>query len=459
MIEEAQDHPGDPAQAGRSAGRRLMSLRGSLRAGPLANRNFLLLCTGQVTSIVGDYCYAVAMPWLVLSTRGGVLLLGTVLACYGVPRVVCIPIGGLLADKVSPRKVMLAADIGRCIMVAVLAVCAARRFDGLAVVGPLAAFIGAGEGLFIPGSYSIIPSILPEKTLQAGNALFSTLTQGGSVLGPVIGGVLVSAFGPAPAFAVDAASFAVSAAALMLMAISGSRAPADEDPQVAIADEPADGAPPGAVAEPVTLRQMLRRSHLLHLILLVVVVSNLAFGGTFGVALPELAHAQYGATGYGILVACFGAGAVLGSLLAINTHGIRRPAVLACGAILIEAIGLCVVPFTHVLGLTVVPILVFGACSTGSNIVMITAMQKWAPDQMLSRIMGVLMLASMGSYPASVALAGVLMRHVGTAPFFFAAGAVLAVTMILVLAQRELRNFGMSSGSAPAPADQSRTLA
>ncbi len=69
------------------------------RSGPLANRNFRLLTAGQFTSTVGDFCYAVALPWLVLSERGGAVLLGTVLACYGVPRTAGIPLGGVLADK------------------------------------------------------------------------------------------------------------------------------------------------------------------------------------------------------------------------------------------------------------------------------------------------------------------------------------------------------------------------
>ncbi|HWF81878.1 MAG TPA: hypothetical protein VN695_14950, partial [Streptosporangiaceae bacterium] len=70
-----------------------------MRSGPLANRAFLLLSAGQVTSTVGDYCYAVALPWLVLSSHEGAPILGAVLACYGVSRTATIPLGGMLADK------------------------------------------------------------------------------------------------------------------------------------------------------------------------------------------------------------------------------------------------------------------------------------------------------------------------------------------------------------------------
>ncbi len=88
-------------------------VRAAWRDGPLADRNFRLLTAGQFTSTAGDFCYAVALPWLVLSTHGGPVLLGTVLACYGVPRTVLIPVGGWLADKVGPRAIMLGADVVR----------------------------------------------------------------------------------------------------------------------------------------------------------------------------------------------------------------------------------------------------------------------------------------------------------------------------------------------------------
>src|SRR5215472_3603751 len=112
--------------------------------GPLGVRNFRLLGIGQLTSTVGDACYAVALPWFVLSSHGGTVLLGTVLACYGIPRTVLIPVGGVLADKFGPRAVMLAADASRCVLVAALAVLAARGANSLAVLAPVAALLGAG---------------------------------------------------------------------------------------------------------------------------------------------------------------------------------------------------------------------------------------------------------------------------------------------------------------------------
>ena len=186
--------------------------------GPLEVRSFRLLAGGQFASTIGDYCYAVALPWLVLSTHGSALLLGAVLACYGIPRTLLIPVGGVLADKIGPRTVMLAADVARCALVVALAVLAARHTASLAALGPIAAFIGAGEGLFLPASFAIMPSLLDEDRLTAGNALSTAAVQAGSLIGPALGGVLVAVtHASTAAFAIDAVSFAVSALTLALI--------------------------------------------------------------------------------------------------------------------------------------------------------------------------------------------------------------------------------------------------
>lgn len=91
------------------------------RSGPLSVPGFRLLTFGQFTSTVGDYCYAVALPWLVLSGGGSAGSLGIVLACYGVPRALLTVPGGSLTDRFSPRLVMLSADFTRCALTALLA--------------------------------------------------------------------------------------------------------------------------------------------------------------------------------------------------------------------------------------------------------------------------------------------------------------------------------------------------
>ena len=103
-----------------------------MREGPLRVPGFRLLVAGQFASMLGDCCYAVALPWLVLGGRGGTALLGTVLACYGVARAATIPLGGVLADRWGGRRIMLGADAVRAAAVAVLAAVSAAGAPGTA---------------------------------------------------------------------------------------------------------------------------------------------------------------------------------------------------------------------------------------------------------------------------------------------------------------------------------------
>jgi hypothetical protein len=428
------------------------------RSGPLAVRSFRLLAGGQLTSTIGDYCYAVALPWLVLSSHGGVILLGTVLACYGVTRTVMIPLGGVLADKVGPRTVMLLADAVRCVLVAVLALLAARHDTSLAALGPIAALIGAGEGLFLPASYAIMPSLLDGERLGAGNAISTAAVQAGSLLGPALGGALVATTGSSTgAFAIDAASFAVSALTLGLiprqpargsMAASGAsetigvvRATGDGD-----GDEDGTAGDAGGGGGGDGVLALLRRSRALQVILVIVLAANLTSGGMGDVALPALAHTRFGAAGYGALLACLAAGGVIGTLGATRTGKLRAPAIFAVAVFLVYAVVIGLVPYIGEAG-AAAALLVTGACNGLGTVTLLTVLQKTVPSALLGRMMGAVMLCAFGSFPLSVAVSGVLVRHLGPTPFFPIAGGVVALAMLWGLSQREFRMFGASSGA------------
>ena len=343
----------------------------SWRSGPLAVRSFRLLAGGQFASTIGDYCYAVALPWLVLSAQGGVILLGTVLACYGVPRTVLIPVGGVLADKLGPRTLMLAADAVRCVVVAALTVLAARHVTSLAALGPIAVLIGAGEGLFIPASFAIMPSLLDGERLTAGNALSTAAVQAGSLLGPALGGALVAATrASTAAFAVDAASFGISALTLLLIP----RRPAAGSVAAAAAEAAAGTTEP---AQPGGVLALLRRSRTFQVIVVVVIAANLTNGGMGEVALPALAHAHYGAAGYGALLASLAIGGIAGTLAAARTGGLRAPVMFASAAFGAEAVFIAGVPYLGGEAGAAAFLCLSGVCNGLGNVTVLTVTQKW----------------------------------------------------------------------------------
>lgn len=181
----------------------------------LRHRGFRLLISGQLASNFGDAFYAIASPWYVLATHGGAVRLGEVLASYGIARTIALAFGGHVSDRLRPWTAMMAADLVRAAALTALVVVAAAGPAQVTLLVPIAIVIGAGEGIFLPGSFAIVPALLPDEDLQAGNALTSSGTQLATLVGPALGGALVALAGPAPAFAVDAGSFLVSSITLL----------------------------------------------------------------------------------------------------------------------------------------------------------------------------------------------------------------------------------------------------
>ncbi|MFZ0386220.1 MAG: MFS transporter, partial [Solirubrobacteraceae bacterium] len=182
---------------------------------PLRHLSFRLLIVGQLVSNFGDAIYSVALPWYVLAHHGGPLLLGTVLAAYGVPRTALLVVGGHASDRYRPWTVMLAANVARGAAVAAFAVTATTGLAKGSVLIVIAVILGAGEGMFIPASSAIVPALVPREELQASNALSFGATELSQLAGPALGGVLVAFAGAASGFAIDAATFVVSALTLI----------------------------------------------------------------------------------------------------------------------------------------------------------------------------------------------------------------------------------------------------
>ena len=430
-------------------------LAAAWRSGPLSVPGFRLLTLGQFASTIGDYCYAVALPWLVLSGGGSAASLGIVLACYGVPRALLTVPGGALTDRFSPRLAMLSADFARCALTAVLAVLAATHVSSLAAVALVAVLLGACSALFMPASMAMMPSLVDSSRLTSANSVYAGFVQAGSMAGPAIGGVLVAAAGPATAFAVDAGSYLVSAVSLGLIAVAAGtspRAPAPAGETVgapvtaagaAEAGAPEAGAPAGEeLPVPGSVWQLLRRSRVLQIILVVVLSANFALVGTTEVALPALAHARFGADGYGAVLTCVAVAALAGALVVGRLGERFRPVTLIAGSLVVGAAAIAAAPFIGGLPGVAAGMAVFGIATGFDNVVSVTLIQRWAPPAMLGRVWGLLTLASVGSFPAATFIAGLLARHLGPTPIFPISGALLALAMAYGLTQREFRDFG-----------------
>ena len=425
--------------------------RRGLRAGPLRIRNFRLLMGGQLVSTVGDMFYAVALPWFVLSSGGTPRDLGIVLAAYGIPRAGSVLLGGMLSDKVQPRLMMLVADIARALLVGGLAAIVLLDLHTLWILCAIAAPLGLFEGIFLPASMAILPSILDDDDLQAGNAINMATVQVATLAGPGVGGVIVASVRSGVAFVIDAITFVVSA--LALAGMRGKRATASATISststaaagaVVSPEAPAEAAPGDfSEQEPKTFWALLRVSRLLQVGLTVSIVANLAFGALVEVALPDLAHGPLHAraTGFGLMISAFGAGALTGSLIGATLGRLPRRGLVALLLGLVQAVFVAIVPFTGGLTGATISIALWGIANAMSNVLFITLLQQKMPRALLGRIMGAFMFANFGLYPLSVAVGGLVVDRFGPAILFPITGAMMFGAILYGIFQRELRDL------------------
>jgi hypothetical protein len=179
----------------------------------------------------------------------------------------------------------------------------------------------------------------------------------------------------------------------------------------------------------------------MQVILITAVVMNMANGGMNEVALPALAHARWGAGAYGALLACMAAGAVIGTLGAARTARLKAPGYIASMGFIVEGVAISLVPYLGGKVGAAVALLFIGVCGGVGNVIFFTVAQRHIPAAILGRVMGVLMMCGSGSYPLSVLVTGLLVRHLGTTPFFPLAGIILTISVIGGNTSREFRDF------------------
>lgn len=400
-------------------------------------RNFPLLFAGQTISTFGDALYMVALPWLILTTGGNVQELGIVLSAYGIPRVVCMLAGGWLSDRLRPRRLMLLADTLRLLLMGILA---ALAFGGHPTIFQLCAIavpLGALGGAFAPASIAMVPAILGKDDLQAGNGLMMASMQGANLIGSSVAGVIVAGFTSAVALAIDAGTFFISAGSLALMRGTTHAIP-DGSQTEASQDHPLEAAQEAGT--PISFWGYLGTSRLIQISMLMFIVGSLVTGGVIEVALPALVQGPMhgSASGFGFILASWGAGALIGSILAGMLGKFKHKGLMVLLGGVIMAAMFALLPVGGVPG-AVVCMVIAGIAASGFAVLFFTAVQMTIPSHLMGRVMGLLMFSSSGLYPVSTALAGVFATHFGPAVLFPFAGLVLAAVMLFGMTQKVLR--------------------
>jgi MFS family permease len=400
--------------------------RASLVA-PLGIRNFRYLWIGQGVSLAGDQFKFVALSWLVLSLTGRSGALGTVLMLQAIPRSVLMLVGGVASDRLRPRTVMVASDLLRAVVVGTIAVLTATGRISMPHLYALALLFGIVHAFFFPAASAITPELVPAGMLRQANAVNQVTNQVVLAAAPGAAGFVIAAVGTAGGFAVDTASFVLSAVFLLLIT-----AP----PRVA--------APSGHSAwrDFVEGVAFVRGRPLLLTVVVMASVFFFGYSGATYIGLPVLARGPFGAgpQGLGILFSAYGVGSLAGGLVGGTVHTGRRG---LTGAALIGATGLATaaIALAQHLWQAALLLCLSGAAMAWVGITYVTVVQQRTEPAFMGRVMGMLMFGIYGLYPVSYGLAGWLSELVGVRALFALGGALIVMAGLLGLVVREVRTL------------------
>jgi MFS family permease len=368
---------------------------------PLRHPGFRLLWSGMTVSLFGDGIFLVALAWEAYQLWNAPAALSLVGIAMTVPTVALLLPAGVLSDRLDRRLIMIAADGIRVAAVGSLAVLTLTHRLRLWELVVLVAVYGAGTALFTPAFEAMVPSLLPRRDLAAANSLDQFMRPiAGRLAGPALGGWLVAGFGAGTAFAVDAASFAGSLIALVVLA-SPPQEPSEETGSLSALKE-------GLVF--VQHRVWLWGT------LASAAIAYLLFMGPTEVLLPYLVkNTLHGSAGdLGLVFAAGGIGAIFAAIVMAQRGHPSRDVTFTyvCWTVATFAVagyGAATASWQLMLAC-----LVFNALETAGTIVWATIKQRHVPSSMLGRVSSLDWLVSIGLVPLSFALTAPVAAALGT---------------------------------------------
>ncbi len=374
---------------------------------------------------MGDRLAALAFPWLVYTTTGSALGTGAVFALYTLPYVLFGAVAGVVVDRLDKRRLMVAVDLIRAVLVLAVPFIATRS---LAAVFVLSFAIATAGVFFEPAKLAMLPEIVMPGRLLRANSLFSTSENLTEILGWAFAGALLASVSTSVAFRLDAATFAVSAAALLIMRYRAPARAAAERSARALWGELREGF------------DFLARDRGLRANTAMIVVCVAGLGAAYPLTFLFAVNVLDGGTGaFGALEAVVGAGFLVGSLaLVALASRVRKGRVMIAGLAIMGAC-LALVATTDSVWVAAVPFAIFGIANAVVLIAVDTYLQQVVPAGMRGRVLGTRFTLTQGTYAVSVLVGGGLAAVIDVRILFIVAGAIVAASALVGLLTREVR--------------------
>src|SRR5215210_889115 len=404
------------------------------RLGPLAQREFRLLFTGQLVSLLGSAVAPIALAFAVLDLTGSASDLGFVLAAGWVPQLLLVLFGGVFADRLPRHLVMVGSNLRSAAAQGSIALLLVTHHAELWQLIALQVVRGVATSFFFPASQGLVPQTVSPPQLQQANALLGLTRNTTGILGSALGGVLVALVGPGWAIAFDAATYAASA-----LILAGMRLPRKERLEAnGIIGELGEG-----------WHEFASRAWLWSIVV-AAGIGNMAAVGPSMVLGPLVAKQSLGgASAWAAILACQGAGFLVGGMLLLRWRP-RRPLLVGELGLLVWALPLAFLATVHSTVAVAGGFFLAGAALELFNVAWSTALQQHIPLAKLSRVSAYDALGSFVFIPIGLTIVGPIADGIGVDETLWLAAAIMVATTLAALSVRAVRELRRRDG-VPAP--------
>ncbi len=383
----------------------------------LRHRNYRLFFSGQSISLIGTWMQRITLPWVVYRITGSEMLLGVVGFAGSIPSFLLAPVAGVLIDRWSRYRVMIATQIIAMVQAAVLALLSLTGTLDIWHIIVLSIALGVINSFDMPARHSLVVDMVAEKE-DIGNAiaLNSMMFNGARLIGPSVAGVMLAAVGEGACFLINAVSYLFVIASLFMMRMPATEISRERKPVLREMKEGLDysfGFPP-----------------IRHILLLLGVVSLM--GTSYQVLMPV--YAKDVLTGdshtYGFLMGGAGAGALLGAIYLASRDTLLRLGRMIPAATALLSAGLIALALSRSFPLSMFLIFFTGLGMMVQTAASNTVLQTIADDDKRGRVMSFYTMALMGTAPFGSLLAGWLAQMIGTPWAILLAGTVCMVAAL-----------------------------
>jgi len=395
------------------------------------NRQLFIFWVGQLTSRLGSFISYIALLLLVRDLTGLNTTTAITGICQALPGLIVGLWAGAIVDRFGKIRVMILTDILRGLASFLIPVCIYYHCLSAWHLYLVAVMISLGTAFFQPAEMAIIPDIVKKEELNSANAIARTTIQIGGILGPALGALLLTCWGPASAFIIDGLSFFISAVCILMMRVPKEGATYESS---------------GTMLEDIRegLALIMKNSPLKAILLCCIAVNFTYY--PLPILLPDLAEKMRfldistlnKAQVFGSFITFLTVGKLLASFLIKLFDRFRHLKFFLYYSNVAIAIAVITVGMSHYLVLSLVAMALIGFCSTITEVRIVSYIQSSFSEKILGRIFGIILTVAFGTIPLSIFLGGWLADIVGSFWVLIGLGAILVLTSAAIYFARLL---------------------